>query len=153
MEKYILGEDTISGREGKVMATIDGKVYELFELTKFTADIELDTTEIKPIGVRHTETKVHGIKGTGTFSGYYVSSKYRDIILDYYKTGKMPQFKAVVVNEDPASKAGRQEIMIEGITITKSSFGMLDNSAGALTEDVPFNFRYAKILKTFDEVI
>ena len=50
MEKYILGEDTISGREGKVMATIDNKVYELFDLTKFTADIELDTTEIKPIG-------------------------------------------------------------------------------------------------------
>ncbi len=65
----------------------------------------------------------------------------------------MPQFKAVVVNEDPASKAGRQEIMIEGITITKSSFGMLDNSVGALTEDIPFNFRYAKILKKFDEVI
>jgi len=43
--------------------------------------------------------------------------------------------------------------MIEGITITKSSFGMLDNSVGALTEDIPFNFRYAKILKKFDEVI
>ncbi len=75
---YLKAQDTISGKEGKAVATIDGNVEDMFYIKKIEANVEKTKSEIKTLGRRGTQHKATGWSGTGSMT----------ILLYYHKLQK-----------------------------------------------------------------
>ncbi|MFQ8599980.1 MAG: phage tail tube protein, partial [Oscillospiraceae bacterium] len=85
---YLKAEDTVSGKEARAQIIIGGKVQELFYAKKVEATIEKNKAEINTIGNRGTGHKTNGWNGTGSMTIYYVTSLFREKIIEYIKTGR-----------------------------------------------------------------
>lgn len=136
----VLEERLINGVEGIVTATIDGQIKELAELTKLSASAEKTTSEYKVLGQRATQTKPNGWKGTGTMTLRYGNKIFRQLLLDYIKTGKNTLIDIVVTNNDPNFDAGSIKTRLGGVNITSAIMTQVDVDTDILNEDVPFTF-------------
>ncbi|MCT4597486.1 MAG: phage tail tube protein [Vallitalea sp.] len=145
-------QDIISGREGKVFKTINGIVKEMAYIKKIDAKIEKNKSEIKVLGSRATHSKATGWKGTGSMTIYYMTSEFRQLMLDYIKTGKDVYFDIQLVNEDPASSAGKQTVVLKNCNIDSVIIGQIDIDKDVLEEELSFTFDDIEILNKFNVV-
>jgi Protein of unknown function (DUF2001). len=136
----VLEERLINGVEGVVTATIKGRVVELAELTKISATAEKTTTEYKALGNRATQVKPNGWKGSGTMTLRYGTRYFRELMLDYIRTGKNTLISMVVTNNDPNFEAGDIKTRLGGVNITTATMAQLDVDTEILNEDIPFTF-------------
>ena len=108
MEGYLKAGDTISGQEGKAQININGEIHDLFMVKSVEATVEKNKAEVKTIGHRGTQNKTVGWSGTGSMTLHYATSLFRNLIVQYIKTGKDFFFDMIVTNEDPSSELGKQ---------------------------------------------
>ncbi|QOS98109.1 phage tail tube protein [Brevibacterium sp. JNUCC-42] len=146
---FLKFEDTISGAGGRAYATINGRVEEMFYLKKFEAKMEKTKKEGKTLGYLGTQHKATGWKGTGSMTIYYVTSLFRQMMLDYMKTGKDIYFDVQIVNEDSTSSIGKQTVVIKGVNIDSITMVQLDIDSEELDEEVSFTWQGADILDSF----
>ena len=140
---FLLAKDAISGKEGMIWATIDGKVKELAEVRNFTATFDKTKAEFHSLGQRGTQHKATGWSGTGTLDLYYVSTDFIKMLVDYAKTGKDQYFNLTVKNEDPNSSVGAQKVTLGMVNIDGGDILKLNVDADFL--DTSFNFTYSEI--------
>lgn len=140
---FLLATDAISGKEGVVIATINGTVRELIELKSISAKIDKSKKEFKALGYRGTQQKATGWSGTGTATYYYVTSEWAKMIIEYAKTGKDLYFDIVVTNEDPGSEIGIQRVKLGQCNIDGVDISKIDVDADWL--DGSFNFTFSEI--------
>jgi hypothetical protein len=133
-------EDTLSGQEGRAYTTIDGNNEDMFYCKKIEAKVEKEKTEGKTLGRRGTQHKAKGWKGTGSMTIYYVTNKFRKMMLDYMTTGKDTYFDITIINEDPTSSVGKQTVVLKGVNLNTIILGKLDLESDALDEDIEFTF-------------
>lgn len=145
-------QDIISGKEGKVFKTVNGIVKEMAYIKKIEAKIEKNKAEIKVLGSRATHSKATGWKGTGSMTIYYMTSEFRQLMLDYIKTGKDVYFDIQLVNEDPASAAGKQTVVLKNCNVDSVVIGQLDIDQDALEEELSFTFEDIEVLNKFNEI-
>ncbi|MTI56157.1 phage tail tube protein [Geosporobacter ferrireducens] len=150
---FFLAQDTISGQEARCYATIDSRVEEMFYAKKLEATAEKQKAEIKTLGKRGTQHKATGWKGTGTLTIYYVTSRFREIMLKYIKQGVDTYFDITVVNEDPTSSIGKQTIVLKGVNLDSVSMAMFDTESDALEEEIAFTFDDIEILDSFGKPV
>ena len=108
MEGYLKAGDTISGQEGKAQININGEIHELFMVKSVEATVEKNKAEVKTIGHRGTQSKTVGWSGTGSMTLHYATSLFRNLIVQYIKTGKDFFLDMIITNEDPSSELGKQ---------------------------------------------
>lgn len=137
---FLKAPDVISGKEGRAYAVIDGNVEELFYAKSIEARVEKSKSEIRTLGRRATQHKATGWSGTGTMTLYYLSPVFRRMVLDYVRTGRDVYFTLQVINEDPASAAGRQTAVLKECNINSVVLAKLDVGADELDEEVEFTF-------------
>lgn len=150
MGKKLRSFDTISGKEGTAYVRIDGRNEELFSAKSIEAKIELKKGAVKCIGRRMEGQKITGMKGSGTLKMYYGSPLFSTMVGDYKDTGKPLYFDLVMENDDPASSAGRQTVLLrdcspDGITLAKldgDSDDPLDDEIGFTFEDYEYINRF-----------
>lgn len=147
---FLLANDGINGKAGSAFMVKDGRNIELFGLKKYQADAEIQTSEFKVVGAIVDQTKVKGIKYSGTMTIYYGTPEFLKILQEYKRTMKFPTINMQVVNEDKGSSVGSQVVAIYGVTLTKIPIAMLDDSADYLQEEIPFNFTDFEPLKMFN---
>ncbi len=147
---FLLANDGINGKAGSAFMVKDGRNIELFGLKKYQADAEIQTSEFKVVGSITDQTKVKGIKYSGTMTIYYGTPEFLEILQEYKRTMKFPTINMQVVNEDKGSSVGSQVVAIYGVTLTKIPIAMLDDSADYLQEEIPFNFTDFEPLKMFN---
>ncbi len=152
MAKLLSANDVISGKEGRAIATINGKVHDLFFDKKVEAKFTKTKSPIKTVGRRNTGNKTVGWEGTGTLTLYYVTSLFRKLAVEYIKTGKDFNFDLVVENEDPTSATGKQTTALYGCNIDELILASLDVDSDGLEEEIPFTFEDADILQNFNEL-
>ena len=140
---FLLAKDAISGKEGMIWATIDGKVKELAEVRSFTATFDKTKVEFRSLGQRGTQHKATGWNGTGTLDLYYVTTDFIKMLVDYAKTGKDQYFNLTVMNDDPNSSIGAQKVTLGQVNIDGGDILKLDVDADFL--DTSFNFTYSEI--------
>lgn len=145
--------NTISGKEGRAFATINGNIEELAYVKSVEATAEKNKEDVPVLGKRSTGTKSNGWKGTGTMTIYYVTSKFRQLMLDYHKTGKDIYFDLQVVNEDPASAAGKQTTVLKNCNLDSVIIAKLDVESSSLDEEVSFTFDDFEILDSFNSLV
>ncbi len=145
--------DTISGQEGRAYATINGQVEEMFYIKSLEAKVEKEKAEVKTLGHRGTQHKSIGWSGSGSMTIYYVTSVFRQLMLDYIKHGRDTYFSVVVVNEDPASSIGKQTVTLKKVNLNSVVMAKLDTEAEGLDEEIEFTFEDVDIQDKFTKPI
>ena len=115
--KTLNAPDTISGREGRAYAKINGNNEELFFAKSVEASVEKSKSEVKAIGKRMTGHKTTGANGTGSMTLYYLTPLFRQMLKEWKDTGADVYFDLVVENDDPASAAGKQSVLLMGCNL------------------------------------
>lgn len=145
--------DTISGKEGRAIATVNGEVFELFYAKAIEGTVEKNKSEIKTIGRRGTGHKTTGWSGSGSMTIYYVTSRFRKLVRDYIKTGIDTYFDLQVINEDPASSTGKQVTILKDCNLDSVMVAKLDgDSDDGLEEDMDFTFEDMELTEQFNEL-
>lgn len=146
---FLKAEDVISGKEGRAYATINGNVEEMFYVRTLEATIEKNKTEIKTLGSRGTQHKATGWSGTGSMTIYYATTLFRQLMVNYIKTGKDTYFDIQITNEDPGSQIGQQTIVLKGVNLDSVIAAKVDADSDDLDEDIDFTFNDIDILNSF----
>lgn len=141
--------DAISGQEGRAYATINGSVEEMFYAKSIEAKADKNKSDFKSLGRRGVQSKANGWKGTGSMSIYYATPVFRQMMLEYIKTGRDTYFDMQVVNEDPGSSIGRQTVTLKNVNLDSVVMAKLDVDAEFLDEDIDFTFDDVDILDSF----
>lgn len=151
--KTLNAPDTISGKEGRAYAKINGNNEELFMAKAIEANVEKNKSEIKAIGKRMTGHKTTGANGSGSMTLYYMTPLFRAMIKQWKETGVDVYFDMVVENDDQESSAGKQTTLLIGCNLDSVVLAKLDgDSDDALDEDVDFTFEDFDILTPFAKI-
>lgn len=151
--KTLNAPDTISGKEGRAYAKINGNNEELFMAKTIEANVEKNKSEIKAIGKRMTGHKTTGANGAGSMTLYYMTPLFRAMIKQWKETGVDVYFDMVVENDDQESSAGKQATLLIGCNLDSVVLAKLDgDSDDALDEDVDFTFEDFDILTPFAKI-
>nr|DAU65054.1 MAG TPA: tail tube protein [Caudoviricetes sp.] len=151
--KTLNAPDTISGKEGRAYAKINGNNEELFMAKTIEANVEKNKSEIKAIGKRMTGHKTTGANGAGSMTLYYMTPLFRAMIKQWKETGVDVYFDMVVENDDQESSAGKQSTLLIGCNLDSVVLAKLDgDSDDALDEDVDFTFEDFDILTPFAKI-
>lgn len=151
--KTLNAPDTISGKEGRAYAKINGNNEELFMAKSIEANVEKNKSEIKAIGKRMTGHKTTGANGSGSMTLYYMTPLFRAMIKQWKETGVDVYFDMVVENDDQESSAGKQSTLLIGCNLDSVVLAKLDgDSDDALDEDVDFTFEDFDILTPFTKI-
>lgn len=150
--KSLNAPDTISGKEGRAYAKVNGNNEELFFAKTVEASVEKSKSEVKAIGKRMTGHKTTGGNGTGSMTLYYLSPLFRQMIKDWKETGNDIYFDMVVENDDQESSAGKQSVLLIGCNLDSVILAKLDgDSDDPLDEDVDFTFEDFDVLTPFTQ--
>ena len=153
MSKVLNAPDTLSGREGKAYAQINGINEELFFIKKIDAVVNKKKAEVGAVGKRMSGYKTTGLNGTGDLTLYFMSPVFRRQISQYKETGRDVYFNLVFINDDPASRAGKQEVLLLNVNLDSTMLGNLDSdSDDPMTEDCSFTFEDFVILRHFNDI-
>lgn len=145
--------DAISGKQAKAFATINGRVEELFYAKSLEATIEKNKVDVPVLGRTNTPQRSAGWSGSGTLTVYYVTSIFRQLMLEYVKTGKDFWFDLQIVNEDPVSSAGKQTTVLKNCNLDSITIAQFDaTSDDMLEEEMPFTFSDADLLNQFIQI-
>lgn len=151
--KTLNAPDTISGKEGRAHAKIDGNNEDLFMAKTIEASVEKAKSEVKAIGKRMTGHKTTGGNGTGSMTLYYLTPLFRQLVKRWKETGVDIYFDMVVENEDPSSAAGKQSVLLIGCNLDSVVLAKLDgDSDDPLDEDIDFTFEDFDILTPFNQI-
>lgn len=134
-------EQIVAGGEAECYAIIDGKRKWLMNAINLNATYTKKKSEVKVLGSRTSKHKNNGGEGTGTATFYYNTSEFRQIMLDYKKTGKDIYFDIYVTNEDATTNVGRQTTWLREVNLDSVIVAAFDiEQDGGLREDMPFTF-------------
>ena len=127
--KTLNAPDTISGKEGRAYAKVNGNNEELFMSKTIEAT---------------------GGNGTGSMTLYYLTPLFRNMVKTWKETGQDIYFDMVVENDDQESSAGKQSVLLIGCNLDSVVLAKLDgDSDDPLDEDVDFTFEDFDILTPF----
>lgn len=150
--KTLNAPDTISGKEGRAYAKIDGNNEDLFFAKTIESTVEKSKSEVKAIGKRMTGHKTTGGNGTGSMTLYYMTPLFRQMIKQWKETGQDIYFDMVIENDDQESSAGKQSVLLIDCNLDSVVLGKLDgDSDDPLDEDVDFTFEDFDILTHFTQ--
>lgn len=145
--------DAIYGAMARGYSIINGSREEMFWAKQLEAKIEKNKTEIAVLGQTGKKHKAGGWTGTGSMTIYYCTPIFRQMMLEYIKTGKDTYFDTVIENEDPTSDIGVQSVMLKGVNIDGVVMAMFDVDTEAMEEDIDFTFNDVEILKAFTPAV
>lgn len=140
--KYMKANDSISGKEGYLYATVDGKVRQVAECKSINAKITKNKVEFKALGERATQHKAMGWNGTGTLVIHYATSFWAKMMIEYAKSGKDDYFTLQVINDDPSNEGsiGKQKINLIDVNLDEAEVAKLDVDADFLDQSMNFTF-------------
>jgi len=149
--KYLKAGDAISGKEGYLYAVINNVQQQVAECKSITAKITKNKTEFKALGYRGTQHKATGWTGTGTLVIHYVTSKFAKMMIDYAKNGKDIYFQLNIINDDPTSSVGRQQVTLGAVNLDEAEIAKLDTEAQFLDQSMNFTFSEVDMTSEFTD--
>ena len=146
--------DVVDGAEGSCYAVINGEQVLLAYVKNIEATVEKNKSDIRVLGSTATKHRAVGWNGTGSMTMYYVSSRFREMMFDYMKTGKDVYFDIIIENKNINSETmDRQTVVLHQVNIDKVSIAKLDIDSTELDEDIDFTFNGAELLNSFKELV
>ncbi len=140
----------ISGQEAVATMNVNGTIVDLFFAKQVEATFTKEKIDVRTLGNRAKQKKTVGWEGTGTMSVYYVSSIFREMAVEYIKTGKDLYFDLVITNEDKTSTIGSQTVALYDVNLDATVLEKFDTESQVMDENMNFTFTGAEILESFD---
>lgn len=126
---------TINGSYGEVWH--DG-VW-LTNVQSAEAVVDIDKEEIKRSGTRWTGHKVTSLKGSGTISGYKVTSDFVQLIGSVATDRGKPYVTSLILKLDDPEAFGAERVMLKGVQFDQIPLSKFE--VGSLVEEaLPFTF-------------
>ena len=155
---WMKAQDAINGKEGTLIAKWKNKNgteerHPIAECKSIVAKVTKNKSEFKALGQPATQDKATGWTGTGTLVVYYVSTEYAWIMYNYAKQHLDMYFSIQIVNEDPTSGAGRQEIVLTDVNLDEAEIAKLDVDAEFLDQTMNFTFSGFDINDSFKSIV
>lgn len=132
--------DTVFAAEAECYVTIDGRRYNFMQAINVEAKVTKTKTKVPILGKTGKGNKSAGWEGTGSATFHYNTSIFRQLLLKYKDTGEDVYFDIQVVNEDPGSKAGRQEVVLKDCNMDGGILTKFDADGEYLDEEMNFTF-------------
>ena len=133
--------DAIAGAQAEAFITLaDGNRYRMINFVSFEASAEINLVEVPILGKSGKGNKPTGWKGTWSGNAQYNQSVFREMMLEYKRTGKLPRFDIQVTNEDPTASNGRQTIILKDCYFKGGTLTKFDADAETLDEDIEGTF-------------
>lgn len=149
----LAARDTISGQEGVAYAKIGTETHEMFYIKTLEATVEKQKVEVKTLGKRGTQHKANGWSGTGSMTIFYTTTRFRQMMREYAKSGIDTYFTIAVTNHDPNSSIGKQRVELYDVNLNSVIVAKLDTDADLLEEDIEFTFNDFEIFDLFDDPV
>lgn len=149
---YLLSRDTVNGAEGSIFVTINGKNTQVASMRNITTQAEIQSQDMRVIGTRLIQEKSNGAKLTGSGNIYYGSNLFLDMLLEYIKTGVMPEFTIQIINSDAATTLGAQNMVYYGCKLNGTiPMSILNDEESMLNYDFSFSIGRVSRLTKFNE--
>lgn len=143
-DRFLLARDTVNGAEGQIFITLNGRNAEVAGMRNINTNASIQSDDMRVIGTRKIQEKHNGVKLTGTGNIYYGSNLFIDMVLQYINTGVMPEFDIQIINNDPATSIGTQNMVYTGCTLTGDiPLSILNDEEAMLNFD--FNFTISDV--------
>lgn len=143
-------KDTLSAKLAECFVTIDGNRYNFMQAINVEAKFEKNKSEVPILGQTGMGHKATGWNGTGSATFHYNTSIFRELMLQYKKTGEDIYFDMQISNEDKTSAAGRQTVILTDCNMDGGVLAKFDADGEYLDEDMDFTFEDFKIPEKFD---
>jgi len=144
--------DVISAKMATCYIEINGERHQAMNAKSFNAEYALDKVDVPILGRMDKPKKVTGMSGTGSATFYDVSSYFKQAVLEFKKTGKLPYFNAYVTNEDPQSEAGKQETVYKNCLFDKITLASFDVNGEFLEQTLDFSFEDCEMPTPFNPI-
>ncbi len=145
-------KDTVFAALAECFVTIGARRYNFMQAINLEAKFEKNKTEVPILGKTGKGNKATGWKGTGSATFHYNTSIFRKMMLDYKNPGDDVYFDIQITNDDPASGAGRQTIILLDCNIDGGILAKFDADGEYLDEDMDFTFEDFKMPETFSNL-
>ncbi|WP_033168362.1 phage tail tube protein [Clostridium sp. KNHs205] len=145
-------QDAISASLAECYVTIGTQVYNFMQAINLEAKMEKTKSEIPILGKTGKGNKTTGWKGTGSATFHYNTSIFRKLLYDYKNSGKDIYFDIQIINSDPTSTIGTQEIILKGCNMDGGILAKFDADGEYLEEDMDFTFEDWEMKKGFDVI-
>lgn len=149
MANIMNAKDAISASLAECFVTINGKRYNFMQCINLEASFEKNKSEVPILGKTGKGNKATGWSGTGSATFHYNTSIFREMMLEYKKSGLDVYFDIQVTNEDPSSSVGRQTVILKDCNIDGGILTKFDADAEYLDEDMDFTFEDFEIPESF----
>jgi len=141
--------DALSASLAECFVTIDGSRYNFMQAIELEASIEKTKTEVPILGKTGKGNKSTGWRGVGNATFHYNTSIFRKLLYKYKDTGEDIYFDIQVSNEDPASAAGRQTVILKDCNVDGGILAKFNADEEYLDEEMEFTFEDFEIPETF----
>lgn len=142
--------DAVSAKLAECFITIGKNRYNFMQAINVEASFEKIKSEVPILGKTGVGNKANGWKGTGSATFHYNTSIFREMLKKYKETGEDVYFDMQITNDDPASAAGRQTIVLIDCNIEGGILAKFDADGEYLDENVDFTFEDFKMPETFN---
>ncbi len=143
-------QDAISASLAECYVTIGTQVYNFMQAINLEAKMEKTKSEVPILGRTGKGNKTTGWKGTGSATFHYNTSIFRKLLYDYKNSGKDMYFDIQIINSDPTSTIGTQEIILKGCNMDGGILAKFDADGEYLEEDMDFTFEDWEMKTSFD---
>lgn len=145
-------QDAIKLTAGTVVATIDGRNYNLIETEEVNAKVTLNKEEQMALGRRFKGHKVTSLSGAGTLNVKHVSSMWSKIVEDFNKKGTLPAISITGTVDDETSSAGKQVVTLLGVIPDEITLFTLGSSDGIAMNEMGYTFEDFAITSAFKDI-
>lgn len=152
MGRWIKARDTINGAEGSAFITQNGRNIEIACLRNIVVQSAIQSNDMRVVGTRKIQEKISGVKLTGSGNVYYGTPIFSDMVLQYIRTGVMPEFDLQIVNNDPTTTVGTQNMIYTGCVLTGNiPLSVLNDEEAMLNFDFTFTVGDVAQIESFSE--
>lgn len=152
MSYTMKAKDSLNAKLAECYVTIDGDRYNFMQAINLKAWVEKNKVVVPILGQTGMGNKSNGWSGKGSAKFHYNTSIFRDLIKKYKNSGVDIYFDMQIINNDPASDAGTQSVMLIDCNIDGSILAKFDAEGTYLDEELDFTFEDFKITEEFNVI-
>lgn len=143
-------KDSINAKLAECFVTVNGNRYNFMQAINLKAWLEKNKTLVPILGQTGMGNKSNGWSGKGSAKFHYNTSIFRELLKQYKSTGEDVYFDIQVINNDPASSAGSQCVILVDCNINGGTITKFDAEANYLDEELEFTFEDFRIVDAFN---
>ena len=143
-------KDSVSAALAECFGTIEGDRYNFMQAINLEASVKKNKSKVPILGKTGRGNKATSWEGAGSATFHYNTSVFRRLMKRFKDTGEDVYFDIQVTNEDPASSAGRQTVILRDCNMNGGVLAKFDADADYLEERMDFTFEDFEMPETFD---